>query len=133
MPRAVLARLAREGKPVQRRLRVGVDGSGLLEIEIDDLDEPEARLGGGSCGQLAPGLHTRYLHFISARRAGGEEAADRCSCCCCCSAAYSASPPRYSSPYLPVSPYISLYLLLLGFATSVLGFRLGLGLGSGLG
>ena len=46
MPRGVLARLAREGKPTQRRLRLGVDGSGLLEIEIDDLDEPEARWGG---------------------------------------------------------------------------------------
>ena len=46
MPRGVLARLAREGKPVQRRLRVGVDGSGMLEIEMDDLDEPKARGGG---------------------------------------------------------------------------------------
>ena len=37
---------------MQRRLRVGVDASGLLEIDLDDLDEPEARWGGGSCGQL---------------------------------------------------------------------------------
>ena len=48
----MLAKLEREGKPVRRRLRVGVDGSGLLEIEMDDLDEPEARWWGGSCGQL---------------------------------------------------------------------------------
>ena len=31
---------------------MGVDASGLLEIDLDDLDEPEARWGGGSCGQL---------------------------------------------------------------------------------
>ena len=92
VPRGVLARLAREGKPVQRRLRVGVDGSGLLEIEMDDLDEPEARWGGKL--RTVDARATRYLPFISPRRAGGEEAADRCCCCCCCSAAYWASPPR---------------------------------------
>ena len=48
----MIDQLTREGKPVQRRLRVGVDASGLLEVEIDDLDEPEARWGGGRCGQL---------------------------------------------------------------------------------
>ena len=52
VPRRVIDQLTREGKPVQRRLRVGVDASGLLEVEIDDLDEPEARWGGGRCGQL---------------------------------------------------------------------------------
>ena len=37
---------------MQRRLRVSVDASGLLDVDLDDLDEPEARWGGGSCGQL---------------------------------------------------------------------------------
>jgi len=46
VPRGVLDVLRREGKPTQRLLHVGVDASGLLDVDLDDLDEPEARWGG---------------------------------------------------------------------------------------
>ena len=81
---------------MRRRLRVGVDGSGLLEIEMDDLDEPEARWGGGSCGQLLLLLLllSGLLGFAT-------------------SVHLPASP--HISPYLPISPatrlrHLSIYL-----------------------